>query len=347
MGALLVEGCDLYGTDEAKAVAYGWTRRQGSQELCLTTGGRFGGPCLKLAFNNNGWMWVLNKTNVTTLFAFFAHKYPDETYSSNYGVYQAANNIGGLMFRLRINSSKQIVIYDADGADQATSTGTLTLDSYHAVQVKAVAHATTGSVEVWINGVEFVTATNIDTMPSSGNQYFGRVTFGAVVSGADQFFDDICLWDDSGSDWNDWTDGKDLRIDTLYPNADTAQEDFIPLGAGDQFAEVNETPDHDADVSYNGSTNAGDKDRLGLEAFSGVPIAIYNVRSRIAVKKTNAGAANAKVGVFSGSTEDVSAAQGLSGDYGYLHHDSEINPDDSLAWEVADIDALQVQYESA
>jgi hypothetical protein len=347
MGALLTEGCDLYGTDETKAEAYGWQRMNGTQEACLPTGGRYGGPCFSMDYSHNGWRFTIKKAGVTTLYAFRSMKFQTDTFASTYGIFELRNNDQILMARVNINSARQIVIYDADSAIQATSTETLPFGIYHGVQAKFVCHATTGSIEVWANGVQYAIATNIDTMPSSGNQYVEIFTFGKATNDTVEWMDDPCLWDDSGSDWNDWTEGKDLLIETLYPNADTAQEDFIPLSAGDQFAEVNETPDHDADVSYNGSTNAGDKDRLGLEPMTGIPSVIYNVRSRIVAKKTNAGAANAKVGVFSGATEDVSAAQGLASDYTYLSHDNEVNPDDSLPWEKTDIDALQVQYESA
>ena len=64
-------------------------------------------------------------------------------------------------------------------------------------------------------------------------------------------------------------------------------------------------------------------------------------------KKSDAGARGAQVGVYSGSTEGLSSAQLQSTDYAYFTHIETLNPDDSAAWEVADIDALEVLYETA
>ena len=116
---------------------------------------------------------------------------------------------------------------------------------------------------------------------------------------------------------------------------------------GTQCVEVDDDPDHDAETSYNQSATSGDIDRLELDTLSGTPTAIHNVRARMVAKKTDAGPALGVIGVYSGSTEGVSAGQALTTDFVPLHHDEEINPDDSLAWEKADIDALQVQYEHA
>jgi hypothetical protein len=350
MSILFQDGCDLYGTDETKAFAYGWQTVLGSQETVIPTGGRFGGGSFTLFWAHNGWERTLTQTNVTTLFTFAAMKYPTGVYGeSTWGFMEWKNDSDQLMARVSLNAAQNVVIRDANGTIQDTSTQQMAPNAWFAVQVKFVAHATTGSIEVWVNGVQWAIATNIDTMPASGNQYFQTVRFGACGpnSAHTEWKDDFAIWDDSGSDFNTWTDGKDLRIDTIRPTADTAQEDFTPQGAGDQYVEVDDSPDHDVDATYNESAGSGDKDRLEAGTITGTPIAIYNVRVRGVAKKTDAGLANAKVGVFSGAAEGVSAAQGLSTDYGFLHHDLPLNPGDSLAWEKADIDAVQLQYEHA
>ena len=345
----MTEGCDLYGTDEAKAEVYGWTRMNGTQETCQTTGGRYAGPCFGLEYNHNGWRWIIDKTGVTTLYSFGAHFYGvSQAYDSNYGLRQFNNSTGLLMGRVKVNTSQQIEIYDADGTLQDTSTEIVTPNVYFGVQIKLVAHATTGSIEVWVDGVQYAIATSIDTMPSSGNQYVTQVIWGVVKNGdSTQRIDDLALWDDAGSNWNTWTTGKDLAIETRRCDAVGNLSQWTKSAGSNNFENVDETPDHDADGTYNYDSVPGNADRINIEALSLTPDAIYNVRTRAVVRKTDAGPALAKIGVYSSTTEDVSAPQGLSTDYTFLHHDNEINPADAAAWEKADIDALQVQYEVA
>lgn len=347
MGVIFQDGCDLYGTDELKADQSGWIRTTNTN--CDPTLGRFGGGCLCCQYNTNYWSYPLVVPK-TTLWIHGAFWYQSgEVVSSSYGILYVTNATGQLVAKLFVNAvSHYLEIWDANNVLQATSTWAVTPDIWHALQTKIVVHATTGSIEVY-RGASSVVATNIDTLPSSGAGSIGVVRYGQVVhrDWNDNRWDDVAIWDDSGSDWNTWTEGKDLRIDTLRANAEGTPNDFTPIGAGDNFAEVDETPDHDADTSYNASSNVGNKDRLGLSTLADTPVEIYNVRTRVWAKKTNAGASDIKIGVYSGATEGMSAAKGLQTEYDHFTHDEEINPDDSLPWEIADIDALQVEYEHA
>jgi len=350
MAILFQDGVDLYGTNAQKALEYGWDR-QDSNCRCVEDVGRFGGDAFELSYNSNYWEAPVAGAP-TTLFIFKAHRiHPTPSYSNHdEGFISVKNGTAVWCGRMECgNVDQKLRLYDANNTEVDVADDALVPGVWYAIQMKIVIHATAGSMEVWVNGVQVLLATSIDTVPSSGTAYPEMVRFGGVChNGSGEYQDDLVIWDDQGAAFNDWTEGKDLRIDTLRPNADTAQEDFTPQGAGDQYVEVDDDPDYDGDTTYNESAASGDKDRLALTTLSGTPAAIYNVRTRVVAKKTNAGAALVKVGVYSGTTEDVSAAGlALGTDYGWATHDNEINPDDSLAWEVADIDALQVQYEHA
>lgn len=342
MAILMQDGCDLHGTDEAKATDYGWFFYGGPN--VLATGGRFGGGCFQIRYSTEGLRWSFVETSVTTIFVNTAFYYPAVSAQTTYGFIQLRNNTDVLMGKVKINDSDQVEIYDADDALQATSTEVTGSGVWQNMQIKAVAHATTGSIEVWVDGVQFAIATGIDTMPASGNQYFQQVIFGTVNAGY-AYRDDLVIWDNSGTGFNDWTAGKDLVIETNRCNAVGNLSQFTKSAGANNYENVDETPDHDVDTTYNYSSTSGQADRIGTDDLSVTPDTIYNVRTRVVARKTDAGAATLKVGVYSSTTEDLSAAQGLSTDYEFFHHDNEINPADSAAWEKADIDALQVQYE--
>jgi hypothetical protein len=351
MAILFQEGMDLYGTDEAKWLQYGWTRESAQVEVQASSG-RGGGGALSLQYDQNYARIGIPKASVTTVFAHVACYYDNggSISASNWGIMTYVNNTNDKHGWLKVNASKQLEFRDSAGTLQGTSTQTVSPDVWHDIQTKIFVHDSTGTFECWLDGVQVLNLSGLDTLNNTGNPYLEAVYYGTITSagsGNPDLRDDFAIWDESGSDWTTWTTGKVVEIETLRANADTAQEDFTPLGAGDQYAELDETPDHDGDTSYNESASSGDKDRVGLTTITGTPIVIYNVRVRAVAKKTAAGAALVKVGVYSGATEGVSAGLGLSTDYDFVEHDLPVNPDDSAAWEKADIDALQAQYEHA
>jgi len=346
MSVLFQDGCDLYGTDEDKAALNGWTRAD-ANSLCVASDGRGGGGALKLTYNSNWWQNQIPGAP-TTFWIFHSH-YFDNTLAVNSGngIIKVANTTVQQVCRVYHSSVDQkLRIYDADNTLQATSTGTMPSNAWYSIQMKVVVHATTGSVEVWVNGVQFVIATSIDTVPGTGNAYPEIVRFGPVGhAGTGEFLDDITIWDDQGSNFNTWTAGKDYQIETNRCDANGFNSQWTRSAGANNYENVDETPDHDGDATYNYASTSGLRDRIGTDALSVTPDTIYNVRTRCVARKESAGAALLKVGCYSDATEDVSAAQGLSTSYTYFHHDSELDPDGDVAWTKAQIDALQASYE--
>ncbi len=351
MGIIMQDGFDTYGTDEDKMASYGWVidTTQGTVQPTL---GRFGGGAFSLGWlASNDHTFDHGKAGVTTFFFFMAFHYAGIESRSTGKFIRFQNVAGNSHVQLHLNSSAQIEVYDATGSLIGTSTETFPVNVWHTIQVKVVMHDTAGSVEAWGNGVQLFggALTNEDTIHATGTATFERLMITELANGGDTSDkrDDVVIWDDSGSNFNTWTAGKDIVIETRRCNAVGNLSQWTKSAGANNYENVDETPDHDADSTYNYNSTPGNADRINIEALSVTPDAIYNVRTRAIVRKTDAGPATVKIGVYSSTTEDVSVPQGLSTDYIPLHPDNEVNPADSLAWEKADIDALQVQYEVA
>ena len=69
---------------------------------------------------------------------------------------------------------------------------------------------------------------------------------------------------------------------------------------------------------------------------------IHGFKSQITVRKTDAGSKQCKILTRSGTTETLGSAITLSDTYKTYTEIYEENPDDSAAWEDADINAVEV-----
>jgi hypothetical protein len=138
-------------------------------------------------------------------------------------------------------------------------------------------------------------------------------------------------------------------VDNLYPNADTAEADFTPQGGGTNVAEVDESPQHDFDTTYNDSNTATHKDRFTLsgsvpESGYGRVMAVQVVA--MAKDDADTGTRTARVVIFENSTEGVGTTLTLTeSEWQALYHVYEDNPDTSAAWLMADVEASEIGYE--
>ena len=159
-------------------------------------------------------------------------------------------------------------------------------------------------------------------------------------------YDDFCLNDVSGAVDNSWIGGS--RIIALRPDAAGDLTQWTP-NTGANYAAVDEvTPD--GDTTYVASSTPDQVDLYNLAA-PGLPAGavINRVWVQAVAKKMDAGVDDkVSLGVKAGATTDWSAAQTLSTGYALVTGtDYTVNPDDSAAWEEADLNALQAGIKAA
>lgn len=245
----------------------------------------------------------------------------------------------------RVNASRNIEVRQGlSGTLIGTTSGvTLLGQVWYYIQIKATISDTVGQVTIRINGVEVLnTSADKDTCHNGTYAYTRCVQIGHCYA-IDTYHDDLYICDDTGdAPYNDFL--GDIRIDPLRPNAAGTYTDFTP-SAGDNDENVDETyPDDDS--TYNDGTNVADQDSYALESLpSPASTTIYGVKSQITVRKTDAGAKECKLLTRVGTTDDLGDTINLSDTFTTHYKIFEDNPDDSAAFEDADVNGMEVGVE--
>jgi len=316
-----------------------WTTNSGGGYYYDATGGPFGGGVWRVN-NRGGHLGIHGDWNVTTIYVAA-------------WIYQVQSQDGWdfLSFWEGNRATEHVVLqHDAVVGGLNIQRGPTTLDTvgglwkedtWHHFACKIVMSDTVGQVVIEVDGVEVYDSTaTLDTINGGTNGWIDSVSFWGVDNG--MYWSMPVIWSTAGNPPTDFFNCH--RIYALRPNADTAQEDFTPQGAGDQFAEIDEV-NTDDDSTYNESSTATDADELDCESIATNVGTIYAVQATVVARKDDAGARGIKVGVDSNGTDDVSADIPLLTTYAFYDHILDLNPDDSLAWEEADINAAKLRYE--
>lgn len=232
----------------------------------------------------------------------------------------------------------------------ATSSTTLTLNTWYYVEIKATIHDSTGSYEVHVDESVFggLSASGVDTR-NGGTGQWDRVSIIGATGTTDHDFDDFYVCDGSGSANNDFL--GDSKVQTLLPQTDAtaagSNADFTPSTGSDHGALVDEASPN-GDTDYNSSSNAGDIDTYNYPSMSltgtirGVQVVPY-------AEKTDAGARTVSVVARVGGTDYVhSTAFALTTSYKHYAGPAQIfeeNPNSSSAWLAADVNGAEFGLE--
>lgn len=207
--------------------------------------------------------------------------------------------------------------------------------------MKVVFHETVGSFEVRYNGQTALSVSGVDTNGGVGGCNKIRIQTGPAVNNDSHAYDDIIVYDTSGSILNDWR--GPWRIHTTTVTSDGATADFTPSSGSDHYAMVDDAT-FDGDSTYNESVTVGDRDVLNPN--SGPTADILGVHVRVAAKAGYVGESELEVGIISGSSEQGTVSTVNPALYKDLHHVSELDPDTAAQWTQSGRNAMQIFYEN-
>ena len=255
---------------------------------------------------------------------------------SNAGVGDGLYNI-----LLAINAAKQIVVGHSvsstlsAGNFTGVSTTILAVGVWVHVAVKFKAHATTGTVEVQINGItEIGPLTSIDT--STSDTGVSALVLGAtipdtVIPSID--FDDVVICDTSGTTNNDFLGDQQVLQRKPVGNGNSSQLLGSDANSTDNYLLVDDDTDPDDDTTYNQSATTGDKDTYAYEDLPAEITTIKAVGVRTIGKKLTAAAKDVKAVARSSGTEADSGPLGfIDGAYTARRAVFEVDPNTSTAW---------------
>lgn len=340
MSLLFFDGFESYATAD---ILKDYTSQTGSVAIDATGGrrggGAFNGPNNASTAANIVKALGVASSTIAIGFAFNPSSAPN-----------TARNIARLLdsgsnqLEIKYNTDATLSI-SRNGTVLGTSAATVDVDSYQYLELKATIHDTTGSYELRKNGVNILSATNVDTK-NTANASVNQVSIGMDGNSLNTItwkYDDFYVLNTSGSSNNDFL--GDIRVDAIYPNADGTHTDWTPSTGTDHYTLVDDITPNTSD--YVSSGTAGQKDSFNMASPPALASeVIFGVRVKVAALKDDAGSRSIKVGVRSGTTESVSAAQALSTSQLYYSSIHEVDPDTGTAWTPSGIDNLQALIEA-
>ena len=220
----------------------------------------------------------------------------------------------------------------------STAVGVVRVNAWMYIEVKAVIDNSVGAVTLKVNGVTVLTLTNQDTQATADATW---TIFGIGGAGG-MHMDDLYVCDGSGATNNDFL--GECRVVTLLPQTDAvaagSNADFTCSTGADHGALVDDAAPDD-DTTYLSSSTLNHVDSWEYPAL-GYTGDIKGVQMSLSAKKADSGARAIAAVARPAATNRVHATNHYIGtSYAYWLSLWELNPEDSAAWEVADVDGAE------
>lgn len=341
MSLRFIDGANGYDTAQ---VLRKWTSSVGTGTTTVNaTSGRRSGPGLRFA----NWDRQLIKTldNQSTWIIGFGFRCSALPVGVRRGICALIVEGVGHQCSIAINNFGQIEAlrdWPPSGNVLATSTATITANTYTYIEVKYVIHNTVGSIEVRKDGVTIIDVSNVDTQAAAvtyANQIQLMVTSSAEAVTVD--YDDIYVCDATGIINNNFL--GDLRVDAVFPNAVGNSSMFTP-SAGVNWQNVDDDPADD-DVTYNSASGTGAIDTYAFPDIAPTVGTVHGLVSYLTMKKDEAAVHTAQAVIRRGSTNYPSTHKTLTTSYAMYQEVHETDPSTLAQWTIANVNAAEFGLE--
>lgn len=337
MTILFMDGFSHYATAD---ITKKWSGITSSP--VITSNGRRGAGCLQNATGTSGLQGFANRALPSSIatggvgFALYVNDLPG---GDSQGTFLRFVDTSTVHVLIGVDSAGALVAYRASSSNVLgrSAGGLVSTGAWNHVEAKVTINDSTGAVTVKLNGVAVLTLTSVDTRNAGNSTYnlFGIGQF--ATSGSHLRFCDLVAWDTSGSTNNDFL--GDLRIDSLYPNADGNYSQFTPSTGTDHYALVDETTPNTTD--YNDGSAVGDRDSYALGNLAALTSqTVYAVQVNAAMNKDDAGAKSASTFVRSGGSNSDGASTVLGTSQAYVSQVYETDPA-SAAWTESTVNGME------
>lgn len=203
---------------------------------------------------------------------------------------------------------------------------------------KVKIHDTLGTIDVWVDGVNVLSLTGLDTQ-ASANAYATVVRMTVTQNNTvDHYF----AFDGSGSANNSWP--GTCRVYTGVPDVDNAVQ-FTRSAGANNWANVDELQLHDSDTTYNYSSTVGQKDLFDTTLVVPTGATVLCMESRSVFRKDDVGARTGRAIVKSGATTVNGTTINAGSAYVLSRIKMETDPDTALQFTVAGANAVLPGYE--
>jgi len=257
---------------------------------------------------------------------------------------------GLVMFSVKLNSSGVLSVWRGGrfGTQLASSPAGIGKGTWYYLECKVNLHASTGSFEVRLGDsgnepVAIMSGSGVNTT-ATGDTVPYQLTLGALGGSVTPDYlyweyDDWVVMDDAGSVNNDFL--GDVQIIKIRPNDIGDQSDFDPSNVDqDNFSLIDEDTEDDNETYVESNVvNAFDLYEYEDILLSGDIFAC--VPKPVLTKEPSGTRSHRTLCKSNGTTENGATQQPSSGSYVRRQHVYELDPDGSVAWTVAAVNAAQ------
>lgn len=352
MALLWMDGLDIYGGSVNNMLDGSWVDVGGESgsagnELYLSTNRSRTGD-YSIYYTNplyycNPMRRVLGElyTTVGVGFAFYPVTMP--TVSDRFQIFGIRNQSNGNIISVTLQTTGDIKI-SYSGGSYTTTNAPLLAASWQHIEAKFVIDDVEGAIEIRVNGETIVNLSDIDTGSTPAAQvYFASKPTNPGASGNTCNYDDIFVWNDSGTTNNDFL--GDRRVRTLLPNADTSINEWVETGAASGYEAIGElSPDDDTSYIEAGTTTPVTSEFELDDLPSGVG-AIAAIQTQIRQRKTDAGDGKTQVSLISNGSVTSGSDRPITTEYTYWSDVFELDPDTGSAWNKDSVDAMKLRIQ--
>lgn len=246
-------------------------------------------------------------------------------------------DVGTEQISLRGDGAGHLIVSRA-GTLLATSTLTVSVNTFYYIEFKATIHNSAGAYEVRVNGVTYISGSSANTR-NTANAYANQFVIGDN-NGYSVRYDDLYVLDTTGAVNTDFL--GPISIATLRPVGPGHYAQWTPNGAPNFAAVREQTPNSDA--LYNGSATPDQIDTFAMEKLPEVSGAVFAVQ-HVLYARQDGGAQRVIAPVQRvGSTDYVGASLSTPGTYAFLTDIHNVDPATGVAWTLSSLTAAEFGY---
>lgn len=242
--------------------------------------------------------------------------------------------------RLHIQNNQDILV-QRNTTTIANALSVLSPGDWHYIEFEFLIANVGGTVKVWVDDVEVINSSSLDTQNDSTNTITEFLISGLEsVSAADPgATDDIYILNSDGSYLNSRL-GPDTRVKFFSPTADGTVQ-WTPSTGSSHFALVDEDPESGTD--YVSENTVGD-----LERFTHIidEMAILAVKVEGEFSNPDTGTpSKVRANCLSGATTSTGDTKLVGSSTMHIEHIYPVDPNTGLAWTEANLEAAQIGWE--
>jgi hypothetical protein len=305
------------------------------------TAGRWSGGAIYCTDDDQGFTVAIPSMDLTsnpihTSFWYYCDNLP----SINDYILRIGSSVGADYWGMKLTTSGALSaeIFNATTVVILTA-AVITAGTWHHIEVDLMCdNSPNGRLTIWVDGIEVGDFTG-DTYSSGNKTTTDQVRYFGHTNTGNQYFDDILIWDEAGTDFATTGQLGEHRIETIVPDGDSAVQ-FTP-SAGANYAAVDEAGMHDGDTTYVESTTVGHVDLYTLAAQAATPSATLAIAVHTRAKKTDTGAVTMRQRIKHGTTTVEGGDHSITAGYAHYADYWGQNPDTGPAtWGTTDVNSL-------